>query len=75
MTGHFIDLGLGIIETVVLFDPHLRHLNILVGFEAGMALDLDRVQPHGANQETSDRGGRQPGFRGDLWAWLPARRM
>ena len=34
----------------------------LVGFEAGMALDLDRVQPHGANQQTADRGGRQPGF-------------
>jgi hypothetical protein len=40
MVDHLIELGLGIIEAMVFFDPHLRHLNILVGLEAGVFQDL-----------------------------------
>jgi hypothetical protein len=52
MVGHFIDLGLGIIKTVVLLHPHFRHLNILMGFETGMFQHFFRashpasVDPH-----------------------------
>jgi len=40
MIGHLVHIRLGVIETVVLFDPHLRHLDILVGLEAGMFQDF-----------------------------------
>jgi hypothetical protein len=34
--GHFVHIRFGVIETVVLLDSHLRHLDILVGLEACM---------------------------------------
>jgi len=43
MGGHSIDFGLGVIETMVLFDPHLRYLDILLGFETCMFQHLFRT--------------------------------
>jgi hypothetical protein len=52
MVSHLVYFRLGVIETVVFFNPHLGHLNILVDLEPGMLQDfLDAgyrapVDPH-----------------------------